>query len=54
VVPLVVGMVWLGLYPKPVLDRMEASANHYLQLARPGLETSAAPAIAAETAGNQP
>jgi len=54
VVPLVVGMVWLGLYPKPVLDRMEASANHYLQLARPGLETSAAPAIAPETAGNQP
>jgi NADH-quinone oxidoreductase subunit M len=54
VVPLVVGMVWLGLYPKPVLERMEASANRYLQLARPGLETSAAPVSDTETPGNQP
>jgi len=47
-------MVWLGLYPKPVLERMEASANHYLQLARPGVETSSAPAIGPETAGIEP
>jgi NADH-quinone oxidoreductase subunit M len=35
--PLVAGMIWLGLYPKPVLDRTEASARHYLELAKPGL-----------------
>ncbi|HSE27360.1 MAG TPA: NADH-quinone oxidoreductase subunit M [Gemmatimonadales bacterium] len=29
--PLVAGMVWLGLYPKPVLDRMEPSARAYLE-----------------------
>ena len=37
ILPLVAGMVWLGLYPKPVLDRTEASARHYLELTRPGL-----------------
>jgi NADH-quinone oxidoreductase subunit M len=34
--PLVAGMIWLGLYPKPVLDRMEASARHYLEIVAPG------------------
>jgi NADH-quinone oxidoreductase subunit M len=38
VLPLVVGMVWLGLYPGPVLVRMEASAQHYVGLVQPGLE----------------
>jgi NADH-quinone oxidoreductase subunit M len=37
VLPLVAGMVWLGLYPKPVLDRMEASAKHYVEVVQPGL-----------------
>jgi len=35
VLPLVAGMVWLGLYPKPVLDRMDSAARQYIQLARP-------------------
>jgi len=35
-VPLVAGMIWLGLYPKPVLDRMEPAARHFLQQAHPG------------------
>ncbi|MEO8032222.1 MAG: NADH-quinone oxidoreductase subunit M [Gemmatimonadota bacterium] len=37
ILPLVAGMIWLGLYPKPILDRTEASARHYLELAKPGL-----------------
>jgi len=36
--PMVAGMLWLGLYPQPVLLRMEAAANRYIELARPGLE----------------
>jgi NADH-quinone oxidoreductase subunit M len=30
-IPLVAGIVWMGLYPKPVLDKMEPAARHYLQ-----------------------
>jgi NADH-quinone oxidoreductase subunit M len=32
--PLLVAIVWLGLYPAPVLHRMEAATNRYLQTAR--------------------
>jgi NADH-quinone oxidoreductase subunit M len=35
--PLVVGIVWLGLYPKPVLDRMEPAARRFLEAAAPGV-----------------
>jgi len=38
VLPLLAGMVWLGLYPQPVLSRMEVSAQHYVRLVQPGLE----------------
>ncbi|HXE58933.1 MAG TPA: NADH-quinone oxidoreductase subunit M [Gemmatimonadales bacterium] len=34
-VPLVVGMLWLGLYPKPVLDRMEPAVRRYVDLVEP-------------------
>jgi NADH-quinone oxidoreductase subunit M len=34
--PLLAGMVWLGLYPAPVLRRMEASASAYVEAAHPG------------------
>ena len=34
-VPLLVGIVWLGLYPAPVLQRMEPAAKRYLQLTQP-------------------
>ena len=30
--PLVLGIVWLGLYPAPVLKRMEPATKHYLQI----------------------
>jgi NADH-quinone oxidoreductase subunit M len=32
--PLVAGIVWMGLYPKPVLDRMEPAAKRYIQTAK--------------------
>ena len=38
VLPLVVGIVWLGVYPKPVLLRMESATRHYLELVQPGLD----------------
>ncbi len=34
--PLLAGILWMGLYPKPVLDRMEPAARRYLELAQPG------------------
>jgi len=30
-VPLIACIVWLGVYPKPVLERMEASATRFVQ-----------------------
>ncbi|MEZ4589488.1 MAG: proton-conducting transporter membrane subunit, partial [Gemmatimonadales bacterium] len=35
-IPLLAGIVWMGLYPKPVLDKMEPAAIHYLQTVKPG------------------
>ena len=34
-VPLLLGIVWLGVYPAPVLRRMEPAAQRYLELAQP-------------------
>ena len=36
--PLLVGIVWLGLYPGPVLRRMEAAAGRYVEIVRPHLD----------------
>jgi NADH-quinone oxidoreductase subunit M len=33
--PLVLGIVWLGLYPAPVLRRMEPATRHYLEAVVP-------------------
>src|SRR5205085_2466816 len=35
VLPLVVGIVWLGLYPAPVLRRTEPATRHYLEVVVP-------------------
>src|SRR5688500_7319795 len=35
--PLLVGIVWPGLYPAPVLRRMEAATGRYLEIVRPHL-----------------
>jgi NADH-quinone oxidoreductase subunit M len=45
VLPLVAGMIWLGLYPKPVLDRMDASARRYVEQVQPGFERQPATAL---------
>ena len=34
-IPLLAGIVWMGLYPRPVLERMEPAARKYLELASP-------------------
>jgi NADH-quinone oxidoreductase subunit M len=38
--PLLVGIVWLGLYPAPVLRRMEPASQRYLELAQPAPPTA--------------
>lgn len=43
-VPLLIGIVWLGLYPRPVLDRMEPAARRYLELVQPHLTAEQAAA----------
>jgi NADH-quinone oxidoreductase subunit M len=35
-VPLVVAILWIGIYPKPFLQRMEPSARQFIELVRPG------------------
>jgi NADH-quinone oxidoreductase subunit M len=45
--PLIVGIVWLGLYPAPVLERMEPASRHYL-------EAVGTPGGAARTALGEP
>jgi NADH-quinone oxidoreductase subunit M len=32
--PLVAGIVWLGLFPGPVLQRIEPAARHYIETVR--------------------
>ena len=45
--PLVVGIVWLGLFPGPVLRRMEPATQRYVDLVRPsGTPTAAARVVA--------
>ncbi len=39
-IPLLIGIVWLGLYPAPVLRRMEPAASHYLRLTQPARKVS--------------
>src|SRR6266498_1618812 len=41
-VPLLVGILWIGLYPKPFLQRMEPSAQRFIEQVKP-----AAPAATA-------
>jgi NADH-quinone oxidoreductase subunit M len=39
-IPILAGIVWLGLYPAPVLRRMEPAAQRYLQLTQPARAAS--------------
>ena len=33
--PILVGIFWIGLYPKPILDRMEPAAQHLIDIVKP-------------------
>jgi NADH-quinone oxidoreductase subunit M len=35
-VPILAGIFWIGLYPKPILQRMEPAAQHLIDTLRPG------------------
>jgi NADH-quinone oxidoreductase subunit M len=40
VLPLIVGIVWLGLFPGPVLRRMELASQRFVEIAQPFAGTS--------------
>jgi NADH-quinone oxidoreductase subunit M len=42
-VPLIAAMVWMGLYPNPLLRRTEAASKHYVELVSPHLPAAGAP-----------
>jgi NADH-quinone oxidoreductase subunit M len=44
-VPLVLAILWIGIYPRPFLRRMEPSARQFIELVRPGA-TQNQPAMA--------
>ena len=35
IVPMVAAMIWMGLYPQPLLRRTEAAARRYVEMVRP-------------------
>jgi len=37
--PLVTCIVWIGVYPKPILDRMEPAARQFIESVRPPAPT---------------
>jgi NADH-quinone oxidoreductase subunit M len=50
-VPLLVGIVWLGLFPGPVLRRMEPATRRYVEAVQPHADGTAARLGAAPAAG---
>jgi len=50
-VPLIVGIVWLGLFPGPVLRRMEPATKRYVDAIQPHAEGTSARLGAAPSAG---
>ena len=51
-VPLLAGIVWMGLYPAPVLARMEPAAREYLRIIQPGAVEPPADATAQATSSS--
>jgi NADH-quinone oxidoreductase subunit M len=39
--PLIAAMIWVGLYPAPLLKRTEAAASNYLEMVQPALPKAA-------------
>src|SRR5213083_40627 len=50
-VPLLVCILWLGIYPQPFLRRMEPSARQLIEQVRPGATQGQPPFAAAESGG---
>ncbi|MES2305857.1 MAG: NADH-quinone oxidoreductase subunit M [Gemmatimonadota bacterium] len=50
--PLIIAMLWIGLYPKPLLHRTEAAARRYIELIQPHLPPASLPGIS--TSGMKP
>lgn len=51
--PLVAVMLWIGVYPRPILDRTRAASERYVELVRPWLPGAPAP-LGAEDKAVQP
>ncbi|MDZ4673900.1 MAG: NADH-quinone oxidoreductase subunit M [Gemmatimonadota bacterium] len=51
--PLLLGMIWLGLYPKPVLDKMEPASRKYIEHLRIAEPVAGNTAIRATAGGPQ-
>ena len=49
-IPLLVCILWLGVYPKPFLRRMEPSARQLIEQVRPGATQGQPPFTAAGAA----
>jgi NADH-quinone oxidoreductase subunit M len=43
-IPMVAAMIWMGLYPYPLLRRTEAAARHYVEMVHPYLSHDRGPA----------
>jgi NADH-quinone oxidoreductase subunit M len=52
-VPLLLGIVWLGLYPGPVLRRMEPASRRFVEVVQPGARTTTADAGALTPRGQR-
>jgi NADH-quinone oxidoreductase subunit M len=49
-IPLIAAMIWMGLYPQPILRRTEAAAVRYVETIRPHVPPEVLGAPTAETA----
>src|ERR1019366_3273591 len=43
IVPLIAAMIWVGLYPGPLLKRTAVAAQQYVQMVQPALPRAALP-----------
>ncbi len=50
-VPLLLGMIWMGVYPRPVLAKMEPAARHYIESLRVAVPAPGQAAARAAAAG---
>jgi len=51
--PLLIGIIWLGLYPAPVLRRMEPTSRQFVESVQHALPQAAPMTSAPQTGGHQ-